>query len=93
MNVTFSDRISGVKPSAIREILKLSTDPGIIAFSAGNPSPDAFPVEAIAQITAKVLRENPVGVLQYSLTEGYPSPAGRAPQNLDGHPLPRPAGV
>lgn len=72
MNLTFSDRISGVKPSAIREILKLSTDPGIIAFSAGNPSPDAFPVEAIAQITAKVLRENPVGVLQYSLTEGYP---------------------
>ena len=72
MQATFSDRISGVKPSAIREILKLSSDPNIIAFSAGNPSPDAFPVEAIANITSTVLRENPVGVLQYSLTEGYP---------------------
>ena len=47
MNFQISNKIAGIKPSAIREILKLSADPNIIAFSAGNPAPQAFPVEEI----------------------------------------------
>ena len=47
MKYTFSDKISNLKPSAIREILKMTSDPNIISFAAGNPAPDAFPVEEI----------------------------------------------
>ena len=39
----FSDRVSGLQPSAIREILKFTADPEVISFAAGNPAPEAFP--------------------------------------------------
>ena len=71
MEYKFSDRVSNLKPSAIREIFKYAADPSVVSLSAGNPSPDAFPVEAIAEISARVLREDPISVLQYSVTEGY----------------------
>ena len=72
MEYKFSDRVSTLKPSAIREIFKYAADPSYISLSAGNPAPDAFPVKAIAEISEKLLRENPISALQYSVTEGYP---------------------
>ena len=72
MEYTFSDRVSNLKPSAIREIFKYAADPSVVSLSAGNPSPDAFPVKEIEEISARVLRENPISVLQYSVPEGYP---------------------
>lgn len=71
MEYRFSDRVQGLKPSAIREILKNSSAPGIIPLSAGNPAPDAFPTEAIRKISAELLENTPVDALQYSVTEGY----------------------
>ncbi len=71
MNYTFADNINGLKPSAIREILKLSSQPGIIPFSAGNPAGEAFPAEEIAEISNAVLLNDPAMALQYSVTEGY----------------------
>ncbi len=68
----FSYRISGVQPSAIREILKFTSDPEVISFAAGNPAPEAFPVETIRRISDDILREEPISALQYSITEGYP---------------------
>lgn len=71
MEYKFSDRVSNLKPSAIREIFKYATDPEVVSLSAGNPSPDAFPAKAIEEISAKVLAEDPIKVLQYSVSEGY----------------------
>ena len=71
MNYRFSDKVLALKPNAIREILKSASDPDVISLSAGNPAPDAFPVEAIREISEKLLRENPIGVLQYGVSEGY----------------------
>lgn len=67
----FSDKVSSLKPSAIREILKATSQPGMIAFAAGNPAPDAFPSEELAAISAKIFAERPIDALQYSITEGY----------------------
>ncbi|MCM1165977.1 MAG: PLP-dependent aminotransferase family protein [Lachnospiraceae bacterium] len=67
----FSNKVSGLAPSAIREILKFTADPEVISFAAGNPAPEAFPVETIARLSAEILREEPVNALQYSVTEGY----------------------
>ncbi|MCM1059189.1 MAG: PLP-dependent aminotransferase family protein, partial [Eubacterium sp.] len=67
----FSDKVSGLKASAIREILKYTSDPEVISFAAGNPAPEAFPKEAIAEISADLLKNDPVLALQYSITEGY----------------------
>ena len=68
----FSYRISGVAPSAIREILKSTADPSMISFAAGNPAPEAFPVDTIRKISNDILTEEPIAALQYSITEGYP---------------------
>ena len=43
MEFEFSKRISGVKASAIREILKMMNDPQIISFGGGNPASETFP--------------------------------------------------
>lgn len=71
MEYKFSNRVQALKPSAIREIFKYASDPTVISLSAGNPSPDAFPVKEIAEISARILEENPIAALQYSVTEGY----------------------
>ena len=72
MEYSFSDRVQALKPSAIREIFKYAADPEVVSLSAGNPSPEAFPIEEIKEISARLLEENPICVLQYSVTEGYP---------------------
>ena len=71
MNYPFSDKVLALKPNAIREILKSASDPDVISLSAGNPAPDAFPVDAIREISERLLREDPIGVLQYGVSEGY----------------------
>ena len=72
MEYIVSDKVKTLKPSAIREIFKYAADPSVVSLSAGNPAPEAFPTKAIAEISAKILEENPIAALQYSVTEGYP---------------------
>ena len=67
----FSNRVKNLKPSAIREIFKYSADPSYIPLSAGNPAPDAFPIDFIREISEKLLTEMPITALQYGTTEGY----------------------
>lgn len=73
--MTWSDhlakRSSRMKPSTIREILKLTQRSEVISFAGGLPAPGLFPVEALKAATQKVLGEQGSAALQYSTTEGY----------------------
>jgi 2-aminoadipate transaminase len=69
----FSTRISALKPSAIREILKAPSDPETVTLAAGNPSPEAFPAAEMAKIAEGIFQTNPAGALQYGITEGFPA--------------------
>ncbi|WP_415226449.1 PLP-dependent aminotransferase family protein [Psychromonas sp.] len=71
MNELFSNRISGVAPSFIREILKVAMDPEIISFAGGLPNRDLFPVQALQKATNDLFNEDGKDILQYSSTEGY----------------------
>lgn len=71
MEYRFSDKIANLKPSAVREILKSTADPEVISLAAGNPAPEAFPVEEVRKITKEILEEDPILALQYGVTEGY----------------------
>lgn len=71
MQYPFSNRANNLRPSIIREILKQMSDPELISFAGGNPAAEAFPVEEISRISAELLRQDPTGTLQYSITEGY----------------------
>ncbi len=70
-DIPLSNKVAGIQPSAIREILKFTSDPEVISFAAGNPAPEAFPTKEIANITAELFANDPILALQYNITEGY----------------------
>ena len=71
MTFDFSDKVKNLKPSAIREIFKSLTDPSVISFAAGNPSPLSFPVEKLRLLSDEIFETEPSKALQYGITEGY----------------------
>ena len=73
MEYELSRNMRGMKPSIIREILKQMSDPSLISFAGGNPAPESFPNEEIAAASARLLAQDPAGMLQYSVTEGVPA--------------------
>ncbi len=72
MDYTFAERVSGMKSSAIREILKVTESPEVISFAGGLPAPELFPLEEISKAYGFVLGKGDPSALQYSSTEGYP---------------------
>lgn len=71
MQYTFSDRISNLHPSAIREILK-NSDPNVISLAAGNPAVESFPVAEMKEIADNIFDTASGIAFQYGITEGYP---------------------
>ncbi|MBQ4625789.1 MAG: PLP-dependent aminotransferase family protein [Clostridia bacterium] len=69
MDYKFAAGVASLKPSIIREILKSSGN--TIPLAAGNPAPDAFPVDDIKRIVNEILEEDPILALQYGVSEGY----------------------
>lgn len=67
----YATRMSTVRKSFIREILKVTENPEIISFAGGLPNPLSFPVEAIREASDRILRDDGKSSLQYSTTEGY----------------------
>ncbi|MEY8875500.1 MAG: PLP-dependent aminotransferase family protein [Leptothrix sp. (in: b-proteobacteria)] len=64
-------RSARLNPSVIREILKVTERPGVLSLAGGLPSPDSFPVEALREASARVLRDSPREALQYAASEGH----------------------
>jgi len=67
----FSDRITDVPRSFIREILKVAVDPKVISFAGGLPNRSLFPIEAMKEATCKVFETEGRDVLQYGNSEGH----------------------
>lgn len=70
MEFTVSERMKNLKGSAIREMFKAMADPSMISLAGGNPAAELFPNEELAKIAADILQNNPVGALQYGISEG-----------------------
>ena len=70
--IAFARRFDGVSGSAIREIFKMISKPGMISFAGGNPALSALPDQTAAEMAHRVLAENGKAILQYGATEGYP---------------------
>ncbi len=71
MNLNLASRMSNLKASEIREMLKLTQKPEIISFAGGLPAPEFFPVEKLKEVSQIVLSEQGRVALQYTTTEGY----------------------
>ena len=70
MNNIFSDRISDVPKSFIREILKVAIDEEIISFAGGLPNRDLFPLRELRKASDLVFQNTGATALQYSNSEG-----------------------
>ena len=66
----FARRLDRVTGSAIRAIFELLKQPGIISFAGGNPAPECFPSEDVAEIAARLIRQYGDTILQYGGTPG-----------------------
>ncbi|MGA2350950.1 MAG: PLP-dependent aminotransferase family protein [Terracidiphilus sp.] len=71
MDIRFARRMSAVRPSTIREILKVTEQADIISFAGGLPAPELFPVAEVSAACERVLREGGPGALQYGPSEGF----------------------
>lgn len=69
-NSLFSKAVSRSKASAIRELLKVISNPGIISFAGGLPDPELFPAAEIKNIFDTLLTTRAKESLQYGSTEG-----------------------
>ncbi len=69
-NNLFSNVVSRSKASAIRELLKVISQPEIISFAGGLPDPALFPTEEIQNIFDTILQHHGKEALQYGATEG-----------------------
>jgi 2-aminoadipate transaminase len=70
MDSLFARRAEQAKRSVLRELLKVSDQPGIISLAGGLPDPDTFPRESLAEIAADEILHNYKKSLQYTTTEG-----------------------
>ena len=71
MEYNYAERMSLLKASEIRELLKMAERPDIISFAGGLPAPELFPIREIVAVSRRVLEESGQSALQYSATEGY----------------------
>ena len=69
----FARRLAQMRPSTIREILKVTAQPEIISFAGGLPAPELFPVAAVQAAADTVLSQNGAAALQYGPSEGVPA--------------------
>ena len=70
-NASYANRMRQLRPSTIREILKVTAQPEIISFAGGLPAPELFPVEAVRAAADDVLTRNGREALQYGPSEGF----------------------
>lgn len=87
-DINFSERMDGVQPSAIKDLLKLGDDPGLISFGGGYPDPSLFPVKELNDIYSSLLVPERADVLQYTASNGLPGLRAEVAKRLsrDGMP-------
>ena len=66
-----ASRTDGMRASAIREILKVASTPGVISLAGGLPAAESFPLDIMEQLTGAVLAKYGAKALQYDASEGF----------------------
>lgn len=67
----YARRLGAVPPSFLGRLFAVSTDPSVISFAGGLPSPAVLDVDGIARAAADVFAESGAAALQYATTDGH----------------------
>jgi 2-aminoadipate transaminase len=86
--VAYARRMDRVRPSAIRDLLRLGADPQVISFGGGYPDPALFPVDELHEVYARLLTPERAVALQYTASNGLPHLRAQVAERLtrDGMP-------
>jgi 2-aminoadipate transaminase len=66
-------RVDLLRPSMVREATAAAGRRPLLSLAGGLPPPEAFPVDDLREVTARLLASGDPGVLQYGPTEGDPA--------------------
>jgi len=66
-----AQRAEGMESSVIRELLKITLQPGVISLAGGLPAPELFPIRDFREACNYILDHQGQVALQYGPTEGY----------------------
>jgi len=66
----FAARATGIKSSAMRDLMSLSERPEIISLAGGFPDTESFPAEVYEEVWRAVASDHRASSLQYGPTEG-----------------------
>lgn len=77
MSVQYADRMVNVKPSAIRELLQLGSDPSVISFGGGYPDASLFPLKQLNSAFHSSILDSGRDALQYTVSNGTPKLRGQ----------------
>ena len=66
-----AQRTQHMGASAIREILKVVSRPGMVSLAGGIPAPESFPMRTMRELSGAVLEKYGASACQYDLTEGF----------------------
>lgn len=69
-NTRWAGRVSTMRRSTVRELLRVARRPGVISLAGGFPAPEQLPVAEIEVATTEVLRTRGEMALQYGETAG-----------------------
>jgi 2-aminoadipate transaminase len=69
--MTFAHRTITLKPDEIREMIKITSQPGFINFAGGLPAAELFPVKEMIEAEKRSLEEEGPVAMQYHSTDGY----------------------
>lgn len=84
----YAARMDGVRPSAIRELLRLGDDPTVTSFGGGYPDPALFPVAELKAAFDHVLDHAGRASLQYTASIGLPTLRAAVAQRMTGDGVP-----
>ncbi|HEY0239166.1 MAG TPA: PLP-dependent aminotransferase family protein [Friedmanniella sp.] len=88
MSIHLARRMAGVRPSAIRELLRLGADASVTSFGGGYPDASLFPIDELATVYAHLLVREHAEALQYTTSNGLPVLRAQVAERLtrDGAP-------
>ncbi|MGE3962364.1 MAG: PLP-dependent aminotransferase family protein [Dehalococcoidia bacterium] len=64
-------RTTQMEASAIREILKVASQPDVISLAGGLPAAESFPLDLLPSLLDAVTRRYGASILQYDASEGF----------------------
>jgi len=68
-----ASRTALMRPSAVRDILKLTQHGGVLSLAGGLPAPEGFPIEALQRASQRLWRHRARSALQYGPSDGVPA--------------------